>query len=1107
MPQPLRVLILEDSELDAQLMLHKLREAGYEPEWQRVISENEFRAALKPELDIILADYSLPQWTALEALHVLNESQLDVPFIIVTGSVSEEVAVQCMRSGASDYLLKDRLGRLGSAVAQAIENRHLHRQQQAYEAALINAAEEWRQTFDAMTDMITVQDRDFRIMRANRAAVEAMGTTFEEILGRQCFDIFHGLNCPIANCPFVRTQETGRSEESIIWEPTMNKWLMVKTNPMWDSDGELAGVVHVMRDITQMIETEQALRASEERYRNLLDTSLVGIFIAQDYTIKYCNQGLAEILGYESPAELHGVAIKSFTYPDDYPLVAMEADMRVPGSTGRRYRFRGLRKDGSIVYLEALGRVIEYEDRPAIQSFVIDVTPQITAEREREMRNRQQAEVAQFGQVALAGMPLTSLMNMAAKTVAETLAVDFSAVLQWHPESEQLLLAAGVGWRTDELSQTTLTASTDFHAGYTLSRRHPIAVADFSLEERCQPSPLLRQHQIAAGVGVIIQGDTRPFGLLTAYSSQPRTFSQDDIHFIQAIANVLAEAIRQEAAKQALLRSERALSFRNQVAHVLLTAREDQVYLEVLKVVMQALDSQLGLFGFVNDDGNLVIPTFSEEIWEQCRMSDKRNVFPPETWGGLWGRTLKERRTQLENEGMQVPEGHMPVQRAVATPVLYQDQVIGLIMAANREDPYTDEDAALLSSIADYVAPVLHAQLRRQAEEKERKLLEAQYQQVQRLDAIGQLTTGIAHDFNNMLTPIISLSELIRMRTPKNDRTYELAGSIIAAGKRAAELVRQLLAFSRQQVVRPEVLDVADVLAESQSVLTRVISEDIKLHIYTHKKQSFLLMDPTQLQQIVFNLVVNARDAMPTGGDLTISVDNVEIDAEAAAQLSEIEPGPYVRLSISDTGHGMSPEVQARMFEPFFTTKERGQGTGLGLASVYGIVKQNKGDIVCESEEGKGTTFTIYLPRVKAPPTVAEKAAEFDLGWLRGKETILLVEDDDHVREVAMATLKQLGYTVLEAPEGTEALLLARQYEKKIDLMLSDVIMPNIDGVALAEEIRRFRPDIKVLFMSGYPGDVIKRRGTRISDANFIQKPFAPQTLAKHIRALLEHNH
>lgn len=1104
MTTPLHLLILEDSNTDAELIISHLRQAGYELDWRQVTSREDFLAALDDDFDIILADYHLPKWNAMQALHLLKEKGIDIPVIVVTGAISEEVAVACMKEGASDYLIKDRLQRLGSAVAQVLENKKLQEQKRAFEAALLHAAEEWRRTFDAMSDMITVQDADFHIIRANRAIVDALGTSFQDILGKHCYQVIHDLSCPIVDCPTVKTKRTGKSEDAIIWEPKLGKWLMVRSSPIWDEEGNFRGVVHVMRDVSQNKAIEEALRESEERYRRLLDTSLVGIFIIQNGEVKYCNRGLAEIFGYDSPVQIQGKTIQELVYAEDYPEVVRAIEGTDPATNGaRHYRFRGIRADGSLVHVDTLGQTIEYDGKPATQGFLIDITAQVQAERERLVRGRQQAVIAKLGQLALAGIPLDELMDKTVKMVAETLEVEFCKVLELQPDGNELLLKAGVGWQEGVVGQARVAITVNSQVGYTLATYEPVIVEDFLFETRFQISPLLNEHHVVSSISVIIHGQERPYGILGAHSARYRQFTRDDANFLQATANILAERIRQQRAEEALRESEWALGIRNRIAYILLSKPEAEIYDEVLQVVLQAMESEYGYFGYINEQGALVLPTLTTDVWEQCNMPDKESVFQPEEWGGLWGRALQEKRTLFANEGLSPPFGHVSIQCVIVTPILYQDVLVGIIAVANRPTPYTEKDVELLTSIADYVAPVLYAQLQQKIEKKERERLEEQYIQMQKLEAIGQLTTGIAHDFNNMLTPIISLAELIRVHTHPTDRNHHLAKDILQAGRRAAQLVQQLLAFSRKQIVRPKLLDAAEMLKESESVLLRVLPENIHLHIEAEIGQSFVYMDPTQWQQMILNLALNARDAISDGGHLTITLDNVTLSEKEAALLDEVEAGSYVRLIVRDTGMGMSEEVKARIFEPFFTTKQRGRGTGLGLASVYGTIKQNKGDILCESEEGKGTVFTIYLPRVSQPLSQPQHE-DLSAVWLRGNETILLVEDDPNVRRTTLITLQQLGYTVLEAKDGPDAVLVASNYTEPIALLLTDVIMPGIDGAVLAQELKRFHPDMKVLFMSGYPGEVIAQRGILASATSFLYKPFTPQALGQKVRALLD---
>jgi PAS domain S-box-containing protein len=381
--------------------------------------------------------------------------------------------------------------------------------------------------------------------------------------------------------------------------------------------------------------------------------------------------------------------------------------------------------------------------------------------------------------------------------------------------------------------------------------------------------------------------------------------------------------------------------------------------------------------------------------------------------------------------------------------------------------------------------------------------LEEQYRQAQKMEAIGRLTGGIAHDFNNLLTAIDGFAELAQFQLSPDDPVQELIDKTRQSSRRAAALVSQLLAFSRRQIIKPQVLVLNEVVAELDKMLQRIIGEDIDLEIKLAPGLWPVKIDPTQIEQVIVNLGVNARDAMPTGGKLTIETANVVLDENSTACHVEVQPGEYVLLAVGDTGIGMSQEVRTHIFEPFFTTKENGQGTGLGLATVYGIVKQSRGDIQCHSEEGVGTTFSIYLPR---SDEAAQPVARREPGQRipSGGETILLVEDNDEVRELAQRILQRQGYTLLQARDGQEALQLATSYSGPIHLLLTDVIMPGINGVTLAEQLAHIRSDSKVLFMSGYTDDKIEHHGVLEAGVAFLQKPFSPMDLARRVRAVLD---
>ena len=385
----------------------------------------------------------------------------------------------------------------------------------------------------------------------------------------------------------------------------------------------------------------------------------------------------------------------------------------------------------------------------------------------------------------------------------------------------------------------------------------------------------------------------------------------------------------------------------------------------------------------------------------------------------------------------------------------------------------------------------------------ERKLLEAQLRQAQKMEAVGRLAGGIAHDFNNLLTAIIGYTDLALADLREGDPMRQDMEEILRAAHRAAGLTRQLLAFSRQQVLAPRVLDLNEVVQTVDKMLGRLVGEDIELQSVLAPGLGHVKADPGQLEQVIVNLAVNARDAMPTGGKLTIETADVEMTETQGRDLTTVPAGRYVMLAITDSGTGMDEETKARIFEPFFTTKQQGKGTGLGLATVYGIVKQSGGFIWVYSEPGHGTTFKTYLPRVEgAADTVASPVGRAAVP--RGTETVLIVEDEAAVRALAKTALARKGYRVLEAANGGEALLLCESERSPIHLLVTDVVMPGLGGADLARRLAPLRPDMKVLFISGYADQAAARHGTIEPGAAYLEKPFSLDALARKVREVLD---
>jgi PAS domain S-box-containing protein len=412
-----------------------------------------------------------------------------------------------------------------------------------------------------------------------------------------------------------------------------------------------------------------------------------------------------------------------------------------------------------------------------------------------------------------------------------------------------------------------------------------------------------------------------------------------------------------------------------------------------------------------------------------------------------------------------------------------------LYWASTTIAPVKDEDGTITNFVAI------------QEDVTETRSLEAQLRQAQKMEAVGRLAGGVAHDFNNLLTVITSYSQLLLEDMAAADPRRADLEEIRRAAVGAAELTRQLLAFSRQQVLEPRVLNLNDVLSAAGKMLQRLIGEDVALQLTLAPDLGNVKADPGQIEQVIMNLAVNARDAMPDGGKLTIETSNIDLDASYAAQHAVVPPGSYILVAVTDTGSGMDEPTKARLFEPFFTTKEIGRGTGLGLATVYGIVKQSNGYIWVYSELGHGTSFKVYLPRVSEAAAAAAETRPLLLNG--GTETILLAEDASGVRAVAQEILTRLGYTVLVANDGHAALKLARASTDAIHLLVTDVIMPEMSGRQLADRLKEQRPGLKVLFVSGYTDDAIVRHGMLEPGIAFLQKPFTPQTLARKVREVL----
>ncbi len=683
---------------------------------------------------------------------------------------------------------------------------------------------------------------------------------------------------------------------------------------------------------------------------------------------------------------------------------------------------------------------------------VVQVTERVHSRALLAIRLKQQSAVAQLGEHAIRAADLPSLFDVAVRLVAETLGVEFVKVLELEPDGRSLVLRAGCGWRAGLVGTVRVGAGEDSQAGYTIRSDGPVVVEHLAHESRFRGPALLIDHHVASGMSVVIQGHAGAYGVLGAHTATPRRFTSDDTLFLQAVANILAQAVQRDRILGQLRENEERFRLLiDRSADLIVVAAPDGV----LRFVSASVEDILGfrapeligrsVFDLVHpEDREVAIRAFGDLAHAA---------------GGVGRVTLRHRHRNgsfriLESSGINL--SHVAA--------------IGGIVVNSRDVT-------------------------------ERHSLEDQLSRFQRLESVGRLAGGVAHDFNNILTVILGNAELLASTLPPGAREHDELGEITRTSLRARDLVQQLLAFARKQVLAPRVLDLNRAIRDLDRLLRRLLPEHVTLRVRLEEPIWPVLADPAQLEQVLINLAVNARDAMPDGGTLTIETANTTIDA-ADARLGTVDSGSYVLVTVSDSGVGMTPEVLAHVFEPFFTTKPYGAGTGLGLATTYGIVKQSGGHIVAESEAGAGSSFRIYLPRAaESAADVAEPAAPL---VPRGTETLLLVEDDDAVRSVAQRVLERAGYRVLTAITPGGALAIEAEYGGPIGLLITDVVMAGMNGREVAAELCRRRPGLAVLYISGYTENAVQHHGVVEPGTWFLPKPFTGAMLAAKVREVLD---
>lgn len=926
---------------------------------------------------------------------------------------------------------------------------------------------------------------DGRYLEVNEAFLKSTRFSRDEIIGKTALDLKIWAEAKDRALLISELEEKGsvRNKEIKLLKKSGEVLEVLLSAEIIEIGGEKC-LLSTSLDITDLKRTEAALREAMQ----IVNKSPAVVFLwknEEGWPVEYVSENVITLFGYAAEDFMnHKVLYSETIHPEDLPRVIQEVSKYSAEAVRMEFihePYRIVAKDGKVKWLDdrttirrdEKGKITHY------QGIVLDITERKRAEeaiKESEEQYRLLVEnaqelilIVQDGQIRFINQQPLKILGYYPEEVLSKPFIEFI-----HPEDREMVFQNYLKRIRGEKS---------------LPEVYSFRILD--------KEGNVRHLEVNA--------------VLISYKGRLATlnFLRDISKRVQA-----EEELKKKEIEATILARENALLA--EVAKIISSSLNiDEVYEKFVSEVKKFFPFDKISIGIVDFATNMVTLLYTAGKFVPGR--NENDVFPLS--GSFAAEVISQKKGMIyhpanEEEVAQKCPGFLPVYRAgmksiLTVPLISRDKVFGTLnfTAASRQ-AYTDDHLRLAEKVANQIAgaianALLFAEHQRAA--KEKAALQEQLLQAQKMEAIGRLVGGIAHDFNNSLTLMKVAAQLAQSEMPKGDPLQEKIDIIIGAADRSANLARQLLAFSRRQVLEMKIIDLNSLIRELDKMLQRVIGEDIELVYMLAEDLKKVKVDPGQMEQVILNLVLNARDAMPKGGRLTIETANVGRET-ACRQLPESVPlDSYVMLSISDTGTGMAPEVKPHIFEPFFTTKEKGKGTGLGLSTVYGIGKQIGGHIWFDSEVGKGTIFKIYLPPAEEPvEALHKKEVDFDLPT--GKETILLVEDDENVRKLACQILERQGYKVLLSSHGEEALSICEGHGDPINLLLTDVVMPGLNGWNLAKAVSIFHPQIKVLYMSGYPDEIITDYGILKPGINYIQKPFTVDSLAKKVRAILDNS-
>ena len=1195
-PNKPRILITAQEGLgDSPLHTHLLT-LGYTVCGQAATIRQTLDLAESEQPDLVIIDTFPPK--DIDGVYVgeVLKSRWNIPVLRVTSESEVEPNSYSQYSG---YLVEPFSER---DVALAVETALFRAKVDSEREQMEEKLTVYENLLDLTDEMMSVVDQCFCIQTVNQkflslvdaSSTQAIGRPLAEILGQELFE--ESLKPRLSRC-----FDGEQSQFQMKWPyPAGDRTLLVRCVPSHNRGGGIDHAAVLILDTSETVparlepdDNYTALEKSESRYRFFFKESPDGVVIinAQTGRIEEFNDQVCRQLGY-SPEEFSQLNIW-----DIYELESKEDTLshieRTYCNELNEFETHQRTKTGEIRTVKVTAKIFRIGDEVFHHAIWRDITDKKRAE---EALRRSEEKFSNLFQLSPSWLTVSSLDDGSFLEVNDAFLRDS-------------------GWQREEI----------VGRGFQETGFWPFP------EQRRQALEIVKR-----------EGRLRNFEALVRLKSGLRhilwSAEPFDDKGQKRLMNVAVDITEHKQAVDMLRRSEERKTLFTQIASIFLTIPDEDMYAEVLSLILQAMNSEYGIFGYIGENGDLIVPSLSRDVWKQCQVPEKSIVFPRNTWGdSLWGRSIREQKGFHAEAPFKTPGGHISIRNFMTHPVVFRDLSVGLICVANKSSPYTDDDMELMSEIIDYISPILNARLQRDIQEskrleveqallaRERELttlmenlpdliarfdrdgcflyaspaqarasrkpqewfigknivsttkndqvmgeqllsqirqawdqkisntyeaiwqfgpenrffevqhipeldasgevvsvlgiareitarkkadddrarLEAQLRQSQKLEAIGALAGGISHDFNNLLQAILGYTELLLTGKDEKHQDFYKLKSVHETAERAAHLVHQLLLFSRKTDTKREPVDLNLEIQKAAKLLERTIPKMVDIEVQPGDRLWSTLAEPVQIQQVLLNLGTNAADAMAGVGKLVIRTENVSLDEEYAVRYLGVQPGKYILLTVIDSGKGMDKETLKHIFEPFFTTKGTGKGTGLGLASVFGIVKNHGGHITCYSEIGCGTEFKIYLP-------ASEQSLTHDPGQFvaepitGGSETILLVDDEEFIRELTQEALMMFSYTVLTAASGEEALEVYTKAPGEIDLVLMDLGMPGMGGFKCLQEILRLDSSAKVIIASGYSLDGQIQKSIDVGAIGYIGKPYQINKLLKKVREALE---